>query len=175
MVEEVPLLSQARITGVVPGIGEHSFVLRGSNCQIIRYSADDGRLADTGVALNLSEVPGTPAQLILACGEHYAYLRSPASRSTIYEADMERGKVVQQWTAGVGRQLEFRHVEHSHKGAQASADRTFVALTNTSLHRFDARAPGGVVQTAELQELAGHEYKAVQGLTCCRADRKSVV
>ncbi|CAD7702486.1 unnamed protein product [Ostreobium quekettii] len=156
------------------GIGANSFYMAGPSVSVLRNM--EGRVQDKAVSFSLESPSGeniTPVKAILAQGEKKMNILGKERTSTVYNADIETGKVVAEWEFQKdGVDVPMKEITTEAKGAQADDRSTFLGLDTNRLCRWDLRDPHGVVQEmtkdAIVEYVGGKDYASGTGtkFTC---------
>ena len=128
-----------------------TFVSRGQSIGVFRSSSESANFAgkedDLKFVTTIKSVQSlggktfNPEQLLLHDQDSSLLLRSSQlDPSKIYRMDLERGQVVDEWTAHPDTKLTS--ILPSYKNAQITPEQTLVGLSSNAIFRLDPRLPG---------------------------------
>lgn len=166
-----PIKTPARIHNVRMGAGNNSYLIRENAIEVIRNKA--GGVEETGTSFQLTPAKGaafTPSRLILARGETQMNMLTPGKRETVFQADIETGKVVNEWTFNKdGVEVPMLDIVNDTKSAQLEQRCTFLGLDKNRLARWDMRTRTGMVQQMNspvVDYVGGKDYARGTQFSC---------
>ena len=159
------------------GAGDVSYLARGGRVDVLRNVAGGVRPTGTSFTLTppsaarrgggggavraagggVSDDVLTPGRLLLMRGESRLAALTPDARDRLYDADVETGRVVSEWTFKKdGVEIPVDDIANETRAAQLDDRSTFLGLGANRLVRWDMRTRGGVVgESSPVVEWAG--------------------
>ncbi|KAI3429615.1 hypothetical protein D9Q98_005701 [Chlorella vulgaris] len=179
--ERVVTEKKSPIHGVVMGAGEHSYLMRGGQIDVIKNSA--GRMKDTGLSFVLTPPPKaagwggagtptlTPSKALLMDSERTMAMISPLNTSSMWQTDIETGKVISEWKFQKDTvDVAMKDMAGKDKAAAQHDGSVFLALGASRLAVWDMKTKGGVVSeqmaTPVLSYAGGKDYAAGVKFSC---------
>ncbi|ODQ79091.1 hypothetical protein BABINDRAFT_38010 [Babjeviella inositovora NRRL Y-12698] len=117
---------------------DRTFVSRGNRLGVFRTD-EDNTLAFTTAIENLESLNGkriTPAKMKLHMQDKHMIIRAEEDSSTLYKMDLERGKIVEEWSAYDIPIVEFGPLS---KFGQTTSEETFLGISHSAIFRMDPR------------------------------------
>lgn len=121
-------------------LSELSFVARGNSLSVFDQESSSGKLRSIEQKIPISSAGSnfTPSQMMLHQGDTRMLMLSSKNGNTVYEMDIERGKIVNEF-GGTCDDFTFRQVAPVSKYAGRTAESTFVGVNNNSVFVMDPR------------------------------------
>ncbi|RKP21009.1 VID27-domain-containing protein [Rozella allomycis CSF55] len=117
---------------------DRSFVVRGNQVGVFKHN--DDKLEFQTTIKNIQTISGKsfdPSKLMLHEEDSSFLLLNPNENDKIFKMDIERGKVIEEWT--VGEDIPVNNILPESKYAQMTPSKTFVGFNKGSLFRVDPR------------------------------------
>ena len=138
-----------------------TFVSRGKSIGVFRSSSESANYAskedDLKFVTNIKAVQSldgkqfNPEQLLLHDQDSSLLMRSSQLDPTkIYRMDLERGKVIEEWTAHPDTKLTS--ILSSRKNAQITPEQTLVGISSNAIFRLDPRLSGNKIVEEEKKQ-----------------------
>jgi len=163
----------AKASSLAMGALANSFLLREGTVDVFRNVENGVKEADVGIDIRTLQGSAlTPQKAFLAGKESSMLMLSPASgsRSTVYQFNLEAGKVVSEWQGTRdGADIPMLDIMGEDKAAQLDSRDTFLGLDNNRLCRWDMRMAGGIAQELSSPTLGwagGKDYSRGTNFQC---------
>nr|GAT59478.1 predicted protein [Mycena chlorophos] len=141
--------------------GDRSYVVRGN--KIGYFTRGDGGIKYSGTIGGLTTNKGkdfTPSNIMLHDQDAKMILQNPGDRHTLYELDLERGKIVEEWK--VHDDINVDHVAPDNKFAPTTREQTVVGVSHNALFRIDPRVSGTkMVESQFKQYVSKNKFSGV--------------
>ncbi|SCU93247.1 LAFA_0F15390g1_1 [Lachancea sp. 'fantastica'] len=121
---------------------DRSYVTRGKKIGVFKADADGNDLNFVTAINNVSDVKGNefePENPMLYTEDQAMIIQDKNDPSRIYKLNLERGKVVEEYSAGGKDILKY---SHSKKFDQLTNEQTFLGISGKSVFRLDPRISG---------------------------------
>ena len=125
-------------------LNARAFVGRGDAIGVFKHDAA-GKL---DFMTSIGDIKGAaghtlkPTQMMLHDNDSKMVLLDASEPSKVYEMDIERGKIVQEYTAMDGDDFKVRSVGHTSKYAEATGEQTILGVNKNSVFSLDPRQHG---------------------------------
>lgn len=119
-----------------------SYVVRGNKIGVFKADDENDEINFVTAINNVSTVNGRsfePGNPMLYTEDNAMIIQDQADPSKVFKMDLERGKVVEEWTAGGKDVLKY---SHSKKFDQLTNEQTFLGISGKSVFRLDPRISG---------------------------------
>eukprot|EP01135_Chromosphaera_perkinsii_P012441 Nk52_evm52s2657 gene=Nk52_evmTU52s2657 len=128
---------------------DRSFVVRGNQIGVFK-TGEDVPLEFSTCINNIHDIKGntfSPAKVMLHKGDRSLLMLNPEKENHVYEMDLERGSVVNEWKTS--DTMAISAMTPNEKYSQKTDESTFVGLNKQSLFRIDPRVKGDKVVEKE--------------------------
>lgn len=121
---------------------DRSYVVRGNQIGVFKSTSDN----DLEYSTTISGVKGldgrsfVPSNVMLHTRDRGMLMQNPEDLSKVYKMDLERGVVVEEWTAGANSQIKSYGPKD--KFAQTTDEQSVVGLSSKSMFLLDPRVSG---------------------------------
>ncbi|KAG7449137.1 VID27-domain-containing protein [Guyanagaster necrorhizus] len=135
--------------------GDRSYVLRGNKIGVFNHTADYNVKYHLSIG-NISTTAGkafTPKHVMLHEQDSKMILMNPADPNSLYNMDIERGKVVEEWK--IHDDVTVSHIAPDNKFAQTTHEQTLVGASHNALFRIDPRVSGKKLVDSQFKQYAG--------------------
>lgn len=122
--------------------GDRSYVVRGNNIGVFSH-AGRNQVKYYATISKVSTPKGRefkPREVMLHDQDTKMVLMNPAEPHSLYNMDIERGKVVEEWK--VHEDVTVDHIAPDNKFAQMTREQTLVGASHNALFRIDPRVSG---------------------------------
>ncbi|KAH7887687.1 VID27 cytoplasmic protein-domain-containing protein [Phlebopus sp. FC_14] len=142
--------------------GDRSYVVRGNNIGVFSHSGDN----QVKYYATISKI-GTPKgkefkprEVMLHDQDSKMILMNPSDPHALYNLDIERGKVVEEWK--VHEDITVDHIAPDNKFAQMTREQTLVGASHNALFRIDPRISGSkMVDSQYKQYVSKNKFSGV--------------
>lgn len=132
---------------------DKAFISRGNKLGIFRTDDDDRKLTFSAAIEGISSSKEknrriNPDRMMLQKGDTTMIIQDETNPNTIYKMDLNRGKVVEDWTMTKDSvDLPVVNFTSNDKYAEMGDDETFLGLSKQSLFRVDPRTKNKIVDS----------------------------
>ncbi|KAF9226528.1 VID27-domain-containing protein [Gyrodon lividus] len=159
----LPTLSGERNSRLTIGYkGDRSYVVRGNNIGVFSHSGDN----QVKYFATISKITTTkgkefkPREVMLHDQDSKMILMNPADPHSLYNMDIERGKVVEEWK--VHDDITVDHMAPDNKFAQTTREQTLIGASHNALFRIDPRISGSkMVDSQYKQYVSKNKFSGV--------------
>lgn len=142
--------------------GDRSYVVRGNNIGVFSHTGN-GDIKYYATIGNLATPKGKsfkPKEVMLHDQDSKMILMNPNDPNSLYNMDIERGKIVEEWK--VHDDITVDHIAPESKFAQTTREQTLVGVSHNSLFRIDPRISGmKLVDSQYKQYVAKNKFSGV--------------
>ncbi|KAF7969306.1 hypothetical protein HWV62_27735 [Athelia sp. TMB] len=142
--------------------GDRSYVVRGNNIGVFSQNADNEVKYYASIS-NLATPKGKgfkPKQVMLHDQDTKMILMNPSDPNSLYNLDIERGKVVEEWK--VHDDITVDHMAPENKFAGTTREQTLVGASHNALFRIDPRISGNkMVDSQYKQYVSKNKFSGV--------------
>ncbi|EGO01947.1 hypothetical protein SERLA73DRAFT_166460 [Serpula lacrymans var. lacrymans S7.3] len=134
--------------------GDRSYVVRGNNIGVFSHSGDN----QVKYHATISKIATTkgkefkPKEVMLHDQDTKMLLMNPVDPYSIYNMDIERGKIVEEWK--VHDDITVDHIAPDNKFAQTTREQTVVGASHNALFRVDPRVSGNKMVDSQYKQYA---------------------
>ncbi|KAJ3821989.1 VID27 cytoplasmic protein-domain-containing protein [Lentinula raphanica] len=137
--------------------GDNAFVVRGNNIGVFRHNPDAGSMIYAS-SLSRIQTPKEkqafkPENVMLHDQDTKMIMMNPANPHSLYQADLEYGKVVEEWK--VHDDIAVSHIAPTDKFAPTTHEQTLVGTSHNALFRIDPRVSGTKMVDSQYKQYAG--------------------
>lgn len=121
---------------------DRSFVVRGDKIGVFKVDDENNEVNFVTAINNVSSLKGRnfePENPMLYTEDRAMIVQDKENPSLVFKMDLERGKVVEEWSAGGKDVLKY---SHSKKFDQLTNEQTFLGVSGKSVFRLDPRISG---------------------------------
>ncbi|KAF8845879.1 VID27-domain-containing protein [Paxillus ammoniavirescens] len=159
----LPTLSGERNSRLTIGYkGDRSYVVRGNNIGVFSHSGDN-QVKYFATITKIATTKGKefkPREVMLHDQDSKMILMNPADPHSLYNMDIERGKVVEEWK--VHDDITVDHMAPENKFAQTTREQTLVGASHNALFRIDPRISGSkMVDSQYKQYVSKNKFSGV--------------
>ncbi|KIK94690.1 hypothetical protein PAXRUDRAFT_827728 [Paxillus rubicundulus Ve08.2h10] len=159
----LPTLSGERNSRLTIGYkGDRSYVVRGNNIGVFSHSGDN-QVKYFATIAKIATTKGKefkPREVMLHDQDSKMILMNPADPHSLYNMDIERGKVVEEWK--IHDDITVNHMAPENKFAQTTREQTLVGASHNALFRIDPRISGSkMVDSQYKQYVSKNEFSGV--------------
>ncbi|KAJ3559138.1 hypothetical protein NP233_g11340 [Leucocoprinus birnbaumii] len=142
--------------------GDRSYVVRGNNIGVFSHTGDSG-VKYYATMTNVATPKGKgfkPRNVMLHDQDTKMILMNPADSSSLFNLDIERGKVVEEWK--VHEDIPVLNIAPDNKFAQTTREQTIVGTSSNALFRVDPRISGNkLVDSQYKQYVSKNKFSGV--------------
>ncbi|THV08487.1 VID27 cytoplasmic protein [Dendrothele bispora CBS 962.96] len=134
--------------------GDRSYVVRGNNIGVFNHSDRDVKYYAT--ISRIATPKGKefkPKNVMLHDQDTKMILMNPSDPNSLYNMDIERGKVVEEWK--VHDDIAVDHIAPDNKFAQTTPEQTLVGASHNALFRIDPRVSGIKMVDSQYKQYTG--------------------
>ncbi|KAK7470575.1 Vacuolar import and degradation protein 27 [Stygiomarasmius scandens] len=134
--------------------GDRSYVVRGNNIGVFNHADKDVKYYAT--ISKIATPKGKefkPTNVMLHDQDTKMVLMNPADPNSLYNMDIERGKVVEEWK--VHDDITVDHIAPDNKFAQMTPEQTLVGASHNALFRIDPRVSGSKMVDSQYKQYTG--------------------
>ncbi|KAF8138516.1 VID27 cytoplasmic protein-domain-containing protein [Boletus edulis] len=159
----IPRISGERNSMLTVGYkGDRSYVVRGNNIGVFSHTGDN-RVKYFATISKISTTKGKefkPREVMLHDQDSKMILMNPSDPHSLYNMDIERGKVVEEWK--VHDDVTVDHMAPDSKFAQTTREQTLVGASHNALFRIDPRISGNkMVDSQYKQYVSKNKFSGV--------------
>ncbi|KAJ3736290.1 VID27 cytoplasmic protein-domain-containing protein [Lentinula guzmanii] len=135
---------------------DNAFVVRGNNIGVFRHDSDNGTMKYAGTISKISTPKGQvfkPENIMLHEQDSKMVMMNPANPHSLYQADIEYGKVVEEWK--VHDDITVSHIAPTDKFAPTTHEQTLIGASHNALFRIDPRISGTKMVDSQYKQYAG--------------------
>ncbi|KAG9317508.1 VID27 cytoplasmic protein-domain-containing protein [Chiua virens] len=150
---DIPRLSGERNSMLTVGYkGDRSYVVRGNNIGVFSHTGDN-QVKYFATISKVSTPKGKefkPREVMLHDQDTKMILMNPSDPHSLYNMDIERGKVVEEWK--VHDDVTVDHMAPDNKFAQTTREQTLVGASHNALFRIDPRISGNKMVDSQYKQ-----------------------
>ncbi|OZJ04820.1 hypothetical protein BZG36_02338 [Bifiguratus adelaidae] len=149
---------------------DRSFVVRGNKIGVFKHTNDDKlQFATTiGGVETLKGKAFNPNKVMLHQEDSQMLLMNPDDEHTVYQMDLEYGKVVEEWTTH--DIVPLSNIVPDSKYAQMTPERTLIGLSHNSIYRIDPRLSGNKLVQGQMKQ-----YMTKNDFSCATTTEKGQI
>ncbi|KAH7920171.1 VID27-domain-containing protein [Leucogyrophana mollusca] len=142
--------------------GDRSYVVRGNNIGVFNHSGDN-QVKYYATISKIATPKGKefkPHEVMLHDQDSKMILMNPLEPHSLYNMDIERGKVVEEWK--IHDDITVDHIAPDNKFAQTTREQTLVGASHNALFRVDPRISGNkMVDSQYKQYVSKNKFSGV--------------
>ncbi|KAF8558941.1 VID27-domain-containing protein [Imleria badia] len=160
----IPRVSGERNSMLTVGYkGDRSYVVRGNNIGVFSHTGDN-QVKYFATISKVSTTKGKefkPREVVMLHDQDTKMiLMNPSDPHSLYNMDIERGKVVEEWK--VHEDVTVDHMAPDNKFAQTTREQTLVGASHNALFRIDPRISGNkMVDSQYKQYVSKNKFSGV--------------
>ncbi|KAK2466258.1 hypothetical protein APHAL10511_001900 [Amanita phalloides] len=141
--------------------GDRSYVVRGDNIGVFDHSVDGVKYYATISKLSTPKGQSfKPKNVMLHDQDTKMILMNPTDPNSLYNMDIERGKVVEEWK--VHEDVVVNHIAPDNKFAPTTREQTIIGASHNALFRIDPRISGTkLVESQFKQYVSKNKFSGV--------------
>ncbi|KAI0723285.1 VID27 cytoplasmic protein [Earliella scabrosa] len=161
--EDAPSMPKGRNKQLTVGYkGDRSYVVRDDKIGVFSHTGQNQVKYYASIS-NLATPKGknfSPKHVMLHDQDTKMILMNPAEPNSLFNLDIERGKVVEEWK--VHDDITVDHIAPDNKFAQMTTEQTVVGISHNALFRIDPRVSGNkMVDSQYKQYVSKNKFSGV--------------
>ncbi|ETW83963.1 hypothetical protein HETIRDRAFT_381245 [Heterobasidion irregulare TC 32-1] len=150
--DHMPATLEGRNSQLTVGYkGDRSYVVRGNNIGVFRHTNDNVKYyATISKVADMKGKEFSPKNVMLHDQDSKMVIMNPRNHNSLYNLDIERGKIVEEWK--VHDDVQVNHIAPENKFAQTTPEQTLIGASHNALFRIDPRISGNKMVDSQFKQ-----------------------